>query len=453
VFRSRHAAYVTLVGCLLSLTALAAVPAAQAVPGRSLTARTSAPVVLSPAKAEGVAPSAAGVRQVLAAPLGHPSLGSHVGAYVYDVSRGRQVYARGAGSTFVPASTMKVLTTLSALATLGPDHRFTTKVVSSGASSIILVGGGDPLLASRRTAGVYPPRATLPDLAAATAKALKSKGLRSVTLGYDASLFSGPAVNSKWLPGYITEGIAAPTSALWVDAGRLTLGMAKRAPSPSLDAAQTFAAALKGAGISVTKVKSAKAQSGAATVAQVKSAPLSAVAGHVNLVSDNDGAEVLLRHVGLATKSGGSYSGGIAGVRSTLTKLGLQLGRARIEDGSGLSRTNAVPLSLLGDAIRVAASPAHPELRSVITGLPVAGFSGSLIERFAGAGTTAGSGYVRAKTGTLTGIHSLAGLVRDRTGTLLALVVATDSAVPSKPLDARAALDRAASAIAGCGCS
>lgn len=447
MYRSRRAAYVTLLGCV----ALAAVPGAQAVPASSQSA-SAAPVVLPPARTEGVAPTATGVQKVLAVPMSHPSLGNHTGAVVYDVSRGRQVYARGSGSTYVPASTLKLLTTVSALATLGPDHRFTTKVALTGPASIVLVGGGDPLLASKRSADAYPRRATLPDLVAATAKYLKARGLRSVTLGYDASLFSGPATNHKWEPGYTTEGIAAPTSALWIDQGRVSPGMARRAASPALATAQAFARGLKAAGISVGKVQPVKAPANATAVAQVRSAPLSAIASHVNLVSDNDGAEVLLRHVGLATKNGGSYQGGAAGVLSTLTKLGLQVGKARIEDGSGLSRTNAIPLALLTGALRVAASPEHPELRSLLTGLPVAGFTGSLDERFGGTGTRAGSGYVRAKTGTLTGVHSLAGLVRGRTGTLLAFVLATDSAVPSKPLDARAALDRAASALATCGC-
>jgi D-alanyl-D-alanine carboxypeptidase/D-alanyl-D-alanine-endopeptidase (penicillin-binding protein 4) len=154
----------------------------------------------------------------------------------------------------------------------------------------------------------------------------------------------------------------------------------------------------------------------------------------------------------VATGNGGSYLGGLKGLRATLTKLGIDITRARLDDGSGLSRTNQVPLDVLAGAVRVAASPDHPQLRHLLTGLPVAGFNGSLRERFTGAGTAPGTGLVRAKTGTLTSVHSLAGLVRDRTGTLLVFAVATDSAPPAKALDARAALDRAASALADCGC-
>jgi D-alanyl-D-alanine carboxypeptidase/D-alanyl-D-alanine-endopeptidase (penicillin-binding protein 4) len=139
-------------------------------------------------------------------------------------------------------------------------------------------------------------------------------------------------------------------------------------------------------------------------------------------------------------------------MRTTLTGLGLNLDGARLEDGSGLSRTNQVPLALLGGVLRAAATADMPRLRHLLTGLPTAGFNGSLDERFAVPGTAPGLGLVRAKTGTLSGIHSLAGVVRDRTGTLLAFAVATDSSPTAKALETRATLDRLAAALAGCGC-
>lgn len=434
------------------------VSAAQAVPASSQhvtsrTAGTAAPVVLAPAKAEGVAPTAAGVQKVLAAALADPSLGKHYGATVFDASRNKTLYSVGTTRPYVPASTLKLLTTVSALETLGPDHWFTTSTVLSG-SSLVLVGGGDPLLTVRRSKDPldFPVRATLQDLAISTAKSLREQGVASVTLGYDASLFSGPAANTKWEANYIPEGIAAPTSALWVNEGRVSLGMAKRAPSPAAAAAAAFAPLLRAAGIKVAAgVKPVKAPAAAEKTGEVRSAPLGDIVEYVNLHSDNDGAEVLLRHVGLATDNGGSYTGGLKGLRETLTKLGLNVSKARIEDGSGLSRTNQVPLDVLAGAVRVAV--AKPELRHLISGLPVAGFTGSLEKRFAGPGTAGGTGLVRAKTGTLTGVHSLAGLVRTRTGSLLVFAVATDAVPADKPLEARAALDRAVAALATCGCA
>ncbi len=144
--RPARAAFVTLLA-----TALCAglVSSARAVPGSVQTADRStqqAPAVLAPATTEGVAPTAAGVGTALAAILKDPSLGPHHGIYVYDASRGKPVFSVGAATPYTPASTLKLLTTVSALATLGPDHTFATKVVSTGKGSIVLVGGGDPLL-------------------------------------------------------------------------------------------------------------------------------------------------------------------------------------------------------------------------------------------------------------------------------------------------------------------
>jgi D-alanyl-D-alanine carboxypeptidase/D-alanyl-D-alanine-endopeptidase (penicillin-binding protein 4) len=219
-----------------------------------------------------------------------------------------------------------------------------------------------------------------------------------------------------------------------------------------LAAATSFATQLKAVGITASVPKAVVADATDKPVAQVNSASLGDLVEYVNLHSDNDGAEVLLRQVGVATENGGSYAGGIKGLRDTLTKLGIDVSKARFEDGSGLSRTNQVPLDVLAGAVRVAASPDNPQLRHLLTGLPIAGFNGSLEERFAGPGTATGTGVVRAKTGTLTSVHSLAGMARSRTGTLLVFAVATDSSPPAKALDARAALDRAASALANCGC-
>ncbi len=449
--RPPRAVFVTLLATALCASL---VSGASAVPGSVQTAQ-QAPVVLAPAEPEGVAPTAAGVQKALAAILKDPSLGKHRGIYVYDASRGKAVFSAGTATPFAPASTLKLLTTVSALETLGADHTFTTKVVSAGSGSIVLVGGGDPLLAAKPSASSgFPTRATLQALAASTAKSLKVQGVARVTLGYDASLFSGPAANVNWEPNYLPEGIAAPTSALWVNEGRLAPGMAKRSASPAQAAGAAFAKLLAGYGITVAAtVRATVAPATAKPIAQVASPTLGEIVEYVNLHSDNDGAEVLLRQVGLATKNGGSYAGGVKGLRETLTKLGLDVSKARIDDGSGLTRTNQVPLELLAGAVRVAASADHPELRHLLTGLPVAGFTGSLEDRFAGPGAGTGTGLVRAKTGTLTNVHSLAGLVRDRTGTLLVFAIATDSVAVPQTLDARAALDRAAAALANCGCA
>jgi D-alanyl-D-alanine carboxypeptidase/D-alanyl-D-alanine-endopeptidase (penicillin-binding protein 4) len=135
-----------------------------------------------------------------------------------------------------------------------------------------------------------------------------------------------------------------------------------------------------------------------------------------------------------------------------LRDLGVPLTGATVYDGSGLSRANRLDPATLLALLRLAADPEHPELRAVLTGLPVAGFTGSLAYRFED-GARAGTGTVRAKTGTLTGVSGLAGVVTDRDGTPLVFVVVADKVAVADTLDARAALDRIAADLAGCACT
>ena len=143
----------------------------------------------------------------------------------------------------MPASTTKLLTATAALSVLGPETRFTTRVVAGGKRRIVLVGGGDPFLASKPLPAAYPDHADLRTLAAQTAAALRQQGRTSVQLGYDDSLFSEPSFNPAWPAHYLPEHVVSRVTALWVDEGRPAVGSG-RVDDPSLYAAQTFAAAL-----------------------------------------------------------------------------------------------------------------------------------------------------------------------------------------------------------------
>jgi D-alanyl-D-alanine carboxypeptidase/D-alanyl-D-alanine-endopeptidase (penicillin-binding protein 4) len=139
-------------------------------------------------------------------------------------------------------------------------------------------------------------------------------------------------------------------------------------------------------------------------------------------------------------------------VLATLRGLGVDTGSDVIHDGSGLSRLNRVSTGTLLQVVQAAAAPANPALRAVLTGLPVAGFTGSLAYRF-DTGSPAGPGHVRAKTGTLSRVHSLAGVTTDRDGNAMAFVVAVDRARDEDKLDAQQAVDRLAGDLAACRCS
>ena len=117
-------------------------------------------------------------------------------ALVADPATGQVLVSEHGTQLMTPASTTKLATSLAALAVLGGDHKFSTRVVRGAtADSIILVGGGDPTLAVNPfPAGGYPRPATLSSLAASTARALIAQGHRSVSLGYDTSLYTGPGL-------------------------------------------------------------------------------------------------------------------------------------------------------------------------------------------------------------------------------------------------------------------
>jgi D-alanyl-D-alanine carboxypeptidase/D-alanyl-D-alanine-endopeptidase (penicillin-binding protein 4) len=393
-----------------------------------------------------MAPDPAKVRAVLAGPLRDADLGPHVLAEIAPLDGGAPVFTAGRGAA-VPASTTKLLTSLAALEVLGPETTFTTSVVRAAPGRIVLVGGGDPLLGSKPGRGLYPARADLRTLAAHAAEALRQAGVTTVRLGFDDSLFSGPTTSPHWRANYVPDDVVAPITALWADQGNDAAG--RREADPSQAAAAIFADHLRAHGVAVRGPLRRVPESGPA-IARAVSAPLREIVEHTLQTSDNDAAEVLARHVGAELGGGGSFEGGVAGVVATLTKLRIPTAGLRLYDGSGLSRDDRIAPATLTGVLRVAAS--RPELGSVLGGLPVAGFTGSLVDRFDGAASAPGLGLVRAKTGTLTGVHSLAGTVTDLDGNAMTLVLMTDRVAPVHTLAARQALDDAAAALAGCRC-
>lgn len=427
-------------------------PAAIAAPtGLDLPAQPAAAPVAVPVRGGRV--DGAAVRRALTPYVGAAALPArHLDVVVADLA-GRVVYRHGTGPV-TPASTTKLLTSTAALESIGAVTRFTTSVHRvPGSHRIVLVGGGDPFLASSAHAarGLYPDRATTRQLAALTATALGRAGIRTVQLGYDATLFTGAAVDPAWPPTYLPEDVVPPISALWVDEARDANG--HYVGDPALVAASTFARELRAAGITVRGVpRPLRAPAGSPQLAAVRSAPLGEIVEHLLTVSDNTAAEVVLRHVGLAVRHDGSFAGGTAAVRQVLGRLGVPLAGLHQYDGSGLSRRDRLEPDTLVGVLRAASSTAHPELREVVTGLPVAGFTGSLARRF-GTAPHDGLGRVRLKTGTLTGVSGLAGLASDLTGTPMIVVAMADHVAATRTEDARAALDRITAALGACSCS
>ncbi|MGW2178541.1 D-alanyl-D-alanine carboxypeptidase/D-alanyl-D-alanine endopeptidase [Streptomyces sp. NPDC001732] len=403
----------------------------------------SAPAVLGAlAPADNAAPdarhtpngAASDLRAALDPLLKTPALGTRHTAVVIDTADGTRLYGQGAGTPMTPASTVKIATAAAALSALGPDHRIATKVLASpDHRGLTLVGGGDPTL----------DRAALRALAAGTARALKEHGVDRAHLSYDTSRYSGPARH----PIGPNENIA-PVSALMVDEGRLDdtdSGPAPRSDDPAKDAARAFAKFLDDAGIATgSELKPGRPAAGARQVAAHLSAPLSALVERALTNSDNDIAEALARQTAIAAGGPADFAGARRAVTEQLKRLRLPTAGAVLADGSGLNRKDKVTAQLLAGLLARAADPAHPELRPVLTGLPVAGFTGTLSDRYTG--KSEGTGLVRAKTGTLTGVNTLAGTVVDKQGRLLAFAFLASGT--TSPSDAQSSLDALATSLA-----
>jgi D-alanyl-D-alanine carboxypeptidase/D-alanyl-D-alanine-endopeptidase (penicillin-binding protein 4) len=412
--------------------------------------------------AQGPLPTTVGLRNALAPALTSQSLGSQVLALVTDPLTGQVLLSQGGTGLATPASTAKLTTATAALAVLGAGKRFTTRVVQPSSGAIILVGGGDPTLAVNPfPAGSYPEPATLAALAAATASKLKDSGDTRVALGFDTSLYSGPGLAPGWPPSYVSTGNVTQIVPLEVDQGRLTAAgtpedaddpgnFTPRAEHPAEMAAAAFAALLRTDGITVTGTPQAQVAPAAATeLASVSSPPVSAMIDQMLAESNNVIAENLARHVAIAEGDPATFSGAAAAVTSVLRGLGVSTGITLV-DGSGLSPQDAIAPATLVKVIELAVTT--PRLRPLLAALPVAGFSGTLAAGQSVFGGISGPalGMVRAKTGNLSSVTTLAGLVYDRDGTLLAFAFMADQIAD---LDqAAGAIVKAAQDLAGCGC-
>ncbi len=196
----------------------------------------------------------------------------------------------------------------------------------------------------------------------------------------------------------------------------------------------------------------AAAPSGGRAIARVASPPLAQIVQWMLIESNNVIAENLARQVAIAAGRPASFTGAAAAVAAAGQRLGVR--GIHLVDGSGLSPEDRITPRALVQLITLAARQDDPGLRPAITGLPVAGFSGTLAPGGSvfGAPGPAALGVVRAKTGNLNRVAALAGVAYARNGQLLAFAFMADH-VPKNGLgQAGGAIDKLATELAGCGC-
>jgi len=429
---------------------LAEVTAAPTVPPPAPAAVEPA---LRPLGSAAPAPTPAGVAALFAPQV--DDLGVLSGRVV-DPLTGTVLWERDPDTALVPGSTAKLPTAAAALLTLDPERTLTTTVVAGAEpGTVVLVGGGDPTL-SALPAGeqsVYPGAARLDDLVAQVRAAPGYTDVTVSTVLVDVDRYHGDVLAPGWFAADVPAGFVAPIVPVMLDGARAdpTDATTPRSGTPAQDAAAELARRL-GADPAATAVGSAPP--GARVLATVQSPPVEDLVTTVLGTSDNVLAEVLAREVALVTGAEPSFAGAGAAVLDVLTRNGFDTAETTLADGSGLSTRDRVSATLLTDLLAAAAGPKDTDprtaaLRPMLVGLPVAGGTGTLADRYEGPTATAGRGWVRAKTGTLTGVNTLAGTVLDVEGRLMVFALLSNGPDPGA---ARPRLDALAAALRSCGC-
>lgn len=417
--------------------------AVKAAPAAATAAPAIVPVADSAAK-----PTQDRLAATLAPLVADPNLGAVTGR-ITDAITGAQLWAQGADVPMQPASTNKVLTTAAALLALARDARLTTRVVASGQPGVVVLkGGGDPTLSAAPPGQDtwYKGAARISDLA----DQVRRSGTDVTTVQVDASAFSGPTMAPGWDPADIRGGDIAPMEAVMLDGGRtqpVSVDSA-RSTTPALDAGRALAVALRVDPATVTVLPSGLG--GGSEIASVQSPPLIERLRQMMSESDNVMAESVAREVAAEQNRPQSFDGAAQAVLGQLDKAKIDTGNAHMLDSSGLSVDDRLTVETLDGVVNAAAGTDQPTLRPLLDLLPIAGGSGTLSNRYldTDAGRAA-AGYLRAKTGSLTGTNALAGVVTDVSGRVLTFAFISNNAGPT----GRTAIDALAAVLRSCGCS
>jgi serine-type D-Ala-D-Ala carboxypeptidase/endopeptidase (penicillin-binding protein 4) len=454
--RWRHSTYL-LIGAAVLVVIVGTVAALLANGGSNQSAAagpaTPAPPSAKPAVvpvANGAPrPTPAGLAAALKQPVSNPDLGAFT-SRVADALTGDQLWEQGSTVPMPPASTNKLLTTGAALLTLDPEARQTTTVVAADQTRqpglVVLVGGGDPTLSSAPPGQetLYRNAARVSDLAAQ----VRNSGIKVTAIQVDASAFSGPSLAPGWDPADITGGDVAPIEAVMVDGGRTQplTPESVRSLTPALDAGRSLAGALnvdpKAVTMATTPVRGGK------QIASVQSAPLMDRLIEMMNHSDNVMAECIAREVARAIGRPATFGDAVQAVTGRLAAAGVDLTGGTLVDGSGLSSDDRLTAKTLDDVIGTATGTSHQAMRPLLDVLPIAGGSGTLSNRFVDDKSDDAAGWLRAKTGSLTGTNTLAGIVTDVSGRVLTFSLMSTNAGPT----GLTALDAVAATLRSCGC-
>jgi serine-type D-Ala-D-Ala carboxypeptidase/endopeptidase (penicillin-binding protein 4) len=450
--RSTHALIgVAVLAVVAAIVLVAALFTSGSSPDAAAAKPTPAPVTarpgIVPVSDSAPTPTSGALAGVLAPVLADPNLGNFTGR-ITDAITGAQLWAQGADVPMQPASVNKTLTTAAALLTLDRDARLTTRVLRSDKPGVVVLqGGGDPTLSAAALGQEtwYRDAGRISDLADQVRRA----GIDATAVQVDVGAYSGPTMAPGWDPADIDGGDIAPMESVMLDGGRTQPVSVEstRSTTPALDAGRALAVALQVDPAAVTVVPGASR--GGKEIGSVQSAPLMERLRDMMNASDNVVAESIAREVAAKLNRPQSFDGAVQAVLGQLETAGIDTRGAHLLDSSGLSVDDRLTAETLDDVVNAAAGNDQPKLRPLVDLLPIAGGSGTLSDRYLDAAGRGSAGYLRAKTGSLTGTNSLVGIVTDVDGRVLTFAFISNNCGPM----GRVALDAFAATLRSCGCS
>ncbi len=376
-----------------------------------------------------------------------------VSATVINPANGETLYEHNTDRASTPASNLKILTDYTVLRTFESSDRFSTDAVYDG-KNLTLIAGGDTLLGtgeSDPTAVVG--HAGLETLAQQTLDSLKEHGASgTITVNRDTSLFSGPAANPAWDQADKDSGFVGDVYPMALyshsvpDNGQPT---ENRYDNAAVATQQAFIDALNKLSAGELQFQLGdenKADPNAQKLASVESATAAEQSASMMQRSDNFLAEALARNAAIKAGKQGTIEDAISHVTQTLEDGGIPTDKLTMIDLCGLSPDNKVTNQTLTSIIKTMVA-GDPEFSRGLAGLPVAGGSGTLAQRFDNGNETGGQGFVRAKTGTLNNVISLTGYTITAHNEVLVFSIIANDVKDTNA--AKNLLDSSATTIAG----
>ena len=309
---------------------------------------------------------------------------SQVGLMVYDLTGDSALYTYNHRQLMRPASCMKLVTAITALDQLGTQYDYQTRIYYTGQIE------GRTLMGNVYCVGGFDPTLTVDDVA------VLADGLRQLDIDSICGLLVADQSMKEALDygeGWCWDDDNPTLRALSV--GRKNIFLT------------TFAEEVARMGINLESVRLTEgATPQNARLLTTLRHNIASVMERMMKMSDNFYAESMFYQTAASAHKGVARARDARDITKRLiNRLGLGRNPYKIADGSGLSLYNYVSAELLCALLRHAWQSA--DMRSVLTAtLPIAGVDGTLKDRMK---KTAAMGNVRAKTGTLIGISSLAG--------------------------------------------